>query len=87
MVSETWNSAGTNLSSKLLEIGRALGSWGRIKFGEIPKKVDDTKVCLERLQGSFQSYEVLAETHEVEHQLNSLLEQEEIVWCQRSRAS
>lgn len=68
-------------------MGKALQGWGREKYGAIPKKVSYMKVRLHKLQRSTQTEEVVAETKVAEVELDSLLKQEEILWCQRSRAT
>lgn len=64
-----------------------MDSWGREAFGNVGRKVADLRVKLQNLQRSVQSEKVIEETTMVEGELDSLLEQEEIIWCQRSRAN
>ncbi|XP_057425625.1 uncharacterized protein LOC130718990 [Lotus japonicus] len=74
------------MGQKLAEVGSVLDSWGRERFGDIPKKVADKKKKLQDLQSKVQNEQVVNEMREVEKDLDLLLEQEEILWAQRSRA-
>lgn len=86
IVAETWCRSRADLNSKLGEVGGALGSWGKEKFGDIPKQISDLRGKLQNLQRSVQTNHVLEQMHEAESQLDVLLEREEIWWSQRSRA-
>ncbi|XP_057444657.1 uncharacterized protein LOC130736903 [Lotus japonicus] len=87
VVANAWNSTGPDLVSKLSEVGGSLDSWGRDKYGDVVRKVSDLNHKLLGLQQRPQTEQTLAETTEIENVLDVLLEQEEVVWCQRSRAN
>lgn len=87
VVAETWSASADGLQQKLAEVGVALGSWGMEKFGNIPKKVEETRVILQDLQRRDHTSQVGDQIQRAEAELDSLLEQEEIMWSQRSRAT
>lgn len=87
VVAETWSASADGLQQKLAEVGVALGSWGMEKFGNIPKKVEETRVILQDLQRRDHTPQVGDQIQRAEAELDSLLEQEEIMWSQRSRAT
>ncbi|XP_057418992.1 uncharacterized protein LOC130713221 [Lotus japonicus] len=86
-VAAVWESSLSNLCEKISGVGTALDGWGRSAFGDIPRKISDARVELQRLQRRIQTAEVVERTRVVERDLDVLLEQEEIMWSQRSRTT
>ncbi|XP_057426337.1 uncharacterized protein LOC130719745 [Lotus japonicus] len=89
VVAEAWSRtwSGDDLHGKFEAVSVALGSWGKQKFGDIPKKISDLKVRLQNLQRKPKTEGILREMREAERELDVLLEREEIWWSQRSRAN
>ncbi|XP_057428231.1 uncharacterized protein LOC130721452 [Lotus japonicus] len=89
VVAEAWSRtwSGDDLHGKFEAVSGALGSWGKQKFGDIPKKISDLKVRLQNLQRKPKTDGILREMREAERELDVLLEREEIWWSQRSRAN
>lgn len=87
VIAETWSRVRGDCVSRLACVGDNLDSWGRESFGDISGKVADMRVKLQSLQRREQTEHVVKETMLVEGQLDNLLEQEEILWCQRSRVT
>ncbi|XP_057452127.1 uncharacterized protein LOC130743933 [Lotus japonicus] len=87
IVTETWCRLRNDLPTKIAEVGGALKCWGKDKFGDIPRKISDQKALLQDLQRKDQTAEVLSAASVAEKELDSLLEQEEKWWRQRSRAT
>ncbi|XP_057425675.1 uncharacterized protein LOC130719041 [Lotus japonicus] len=87
IVAEGWSRPHTSLLGKIDVVGQHLKSWGSEKYGDLPKKIADSKKHLQRLQGGVQTDSVITEAKQVERNLDDLLKQEEIFWGQRSRAN
>ncbi|XP_057459108.1 uncharacterized protein LOC130749749 [Lotus japonicus] len=87
VVAETWCNGGPDLLSRLSEVSSALDGWGKAKFGDLPRKISDQQAWLQELQRKTQTEQVIMASHEAAKELDSLLEQEEIWWSQRSRAT
>ncbi|XP_057453803.1 uncharacterized protein LOC130745492 [Lotus japonicus] len=62
-------------------------SGGREKFGDIPKKISDTKALLQKLQQQIQTDQVVEQVKEAESELDKLIDQQEIWWSQSSRVN
>ncbi|XP_057416239.1 uncharacterized protein LOC130710871 [Lotus japonicus] len=76
LVTEAWGEGSAmGLTAKLSSLGSSLKDWGREKFGDIPKKISDTKALLQKLQRQTQSEQVVRETKEAEIALDTLLMQ------------
>src|ERR1044072_9813286 len=72
--------------NKINSVCGALDSLGKKKFGDLPKQIAKTKFLLQDLQRSVQTAETIEATRRAEADLDTLLEQEEVFWSQRSRA-
>ncbi|XP_057419187.1 uncharacterized protein LOC130713437 [Lotus japonicus] len=84
IVTVAWSAVDAGIGQKIADLGSALDSWGREIFGDIPKKVAMRRDRLQALQSMDQSERVLEEAREIERELDTLLEQEEVVWAQSS---
>ncbi|XP_057452170.1 uncharacterized protein LOC130743990 [Lotus japonicus] len=87
VVDGVWGRPSLGITQKITAVGEALDSWGRNVFGDIPKKISEARVLLQRLQRRVPTQEVLDEIRATERELDVLLEHEEIMWSQRSRAT
>ncbi|XP_057444610.1 uncharacterized protein LOC130736850 [Lotus japonicus] len=87
VVTESWCTGGTYFLARIAAVSSALDGWGRSKFGNLPRKIADQQALLQNLQEKIQTEQVRLATSEASKELDNLLEQEEIWWGQRSRAT
>ncbi|XP_057444526.1 uncharacterized protein LOC130736754 [Lotus japonicus] len=87
VVSENWCQEGATVMEKLALVSGALDGWGKEKFGDLPQKISYQQAILQNLQWQQQTEQVILSMQGAEKELDALLEQEEIWWGQRSRAS
>lgn len=87
IVTEVWSNSNQALVGRIEGLGQALDSWGKAKYGDLPKKIADSKAWLQHLQRQVQTEQIILATRDAEKQMDELLEQEEIMWGQRSRAT
>jgi hypothetical protein len=87
VVAEAWSPHILSYSGKISTVCGALDSWSRKKFGDLPKQIAKTKLLLQTLQRSIQTAETIEATTRAEAALDTLFEQEEVFWSQRSRAT
>src|ERR1044072_6397447 len=87
VVAEAWSQPSLSFPDKVNSVCGALDSWGKQKFGDLPKQIAKTKLLLQNLQRSVQTAETIEATRQAEAGLDSLLVQEEVFWSQRSRAT
>ncbi|XP_057444459.1 uncharacterized protein LOC130736674 [Lotus japonicus] len=87
IVTECWNDQDVHFLEKVGKLGQNLEAWGKAKYGDIPKRIAETKKQLQRLQREVQTIQVVSASKESEKELEELLKIEEIAWAQRSRAT
>lgn len=49
IVTEVWSNSNQALVGRIEGLGQALDSWGKAKYGDLPKKIADSKAWLQHL--------------------------------------
>ncbi|KAK2355198.1 hypothetical protein QL285_092628 [Trifolium repens] len=86
IVKNNWNNHSSSLNNKLNNTLDTLHSWGKQKFGTIPKKIKHTQQELQHLNDSNRDGNAIHAIRQKEKELDDLLLCEELWWSQRSRA-
>ncbi|XP_057422210.1 uncharacterized protein LOC130716023 [Lotus japonicus] len=87
IVTEAWGDTELTLTDRIAGLGQALDTWGKAKYGDLPKRIAETRALLQRLQRSPHTDQIHLAIGDAEKELDELLKQEEIRWGQRSRAN
>lgn len=74
-------------SRKINKVAAALKSWDRDHFGRVSSRIELLRNNLLKLQTQQPSSRLLAQMKAIENELRNLLQREETMWKQRSRAN
>jgi len=86
IVKTNWIHSKGNIPDRLHDTLQALTVWGNKKFGDIPKKVKEPQAELQHLNSQCTRPGIIDNIRIKEKELDTLLEQVELWWSQRSRA-
>ena len=90
LIEEVWR-ANTNLhdpssfSTGLKICANSLSKWGKSAFGQIPRKIKEKQATLSELTKTDTAGQNGAEINRLRKEINTLLDDEELLWRQRSR--
>jgi hypothetical protein len=85
IITDNWISAQNNIQDKLSSVLDQLDRWGRLKFGDLSKKIKITQDALNVLKNQIPNEEGIQKIKEEEKVLDELLSKEEIWWSQRAK--
>lgn len=81
---DTWSKI--SLDAKVRKCGPDLLNWASKEFGSIRKQKKELTETLKKIQNGPQTELSEKQLDQVERELDSILEKEESIWCQRSKA-
>lgn len=87
IVATVWGHTHGTIGHHVLATGANLQIWGENRFGNPSKRAHELKLKLKSLNEQVQTEAIILERKNTGCALHGLLKQEEVFWCQRSRAS
>lgn len=85
IIESCWNNLHRDCPSKMFDVLDSLDRWGRLKFGDLSKKIKDTQENLLSLKSGVPNEARLACIKVEEKELDDLLAKEDIWWSQRAK--
>jgi hypothetical protein len=87
IMEEVWNSSNEDANTKLQQAFSKVFHWGQDTYGNIPRQIKKLQQTIYNMKARIPTKDEIAETRQLEANLDNLLKKEETWWAQRAKAN